>query len=69
MPTHSQWTEKSRIKTPFDTFALDATTFIIRKAVVSVAGAKAPDIAGNSNIYLAELENPWTLKGEPVRLQ
>ncbi len=31
-------------------------------------GAKAPDISGNSNLYLCEMENPWTLKGEPVML-
>jgi GH43 family beta-xylosidase len=31
-------------------------------------GAKIPDIEGNSNLYLAEMANPWTLKGEPVML-
>ncbi|QUJ00753.1 hypothetical protein KCP73_07305 [Salmonella enterica subsp. enterica] len=39
MPTHltGKWTEKGQIKTPFDTFALDATTFIIRES--SICGA------------------------------
>ncbi|STV58648.1 alpha-L-arabinofuranosidase II [Klebsiella pneumoniae subsp. ozaenae] len=27
-----------------------------------------PHIEGNSNLYLAEMANPWTLKGEPVML-
>lgn len=31
-------------------------------------GAKSPHIEGNSNLYLAEMANPWTLKGEPVML-
>ncbi|MBN0712478.1 family 43 glycosylhydrolase, partial [Pseudomonas aeruginosa] len=29
---------------------------------------KSPHIEGNSNLYLAEMANPWTLKGEPVML-
>ncbi len=35
--------------------------------MVSV-GCAYSDIAGNSNIYLAELENPWTIKKAVVRL-
>ncbi|SUG52219.1 glycosyl hydrolase [Salmonella enterica subsp. arizonae] len=60
--------KKGQVKTPFDTFALDATTFHHQGKQWYLWAQKAPDIAGNSNIYLAELENPWTLKGEPVRL-
>ncbi len=56
------------MKTPFDTFALDATTFVHRGKRWYLWAQKAPDIAGNSNLYLAEMENPWTLKGEPVLL-
>lgn len=67
-PLTGKWTEKGQIKTPFDTFALDATTFYHQGKQWYLWAQKAPDIAGNSNIYLAELENPWTLKGEPVRL-
>ncbi|PLL42411.1 alpha-N-arabinofuranosidase, partial [Klebsiella michiganensis] len=29
---------------------------------------KDPEIKGNTNLYLAELANPWTLKGQPLRL-
>ncbi|SUG16786.1 glycosyl hydrolase [Salmonella enterica subsp. arizonae] len=67
-PLTGVWTEKGQVKTPFDTFALDATTFHHQGKQWYLWAQKAPDIAGNSNIYLAELENPWTLKGEPVRL-
>ncbi|EJS2362633.1 family 43 glycosylhydrolase [Salmonella enterica] len=67
-PLTGVWTEKGQVKTPFDTFALDATTFHHQGKQWYLRAQKAPDIAGNSNIYLAELENPWTLKGEPVRL-
>ncbi|HID2488549.1 TPA: family 43 glycosylhydrolase [Enterobacter cloacae] len=62
------WTEKGQVKTPFDTFALDATTFVHQGKRWYLWAQKAPDISGNSNLYLCEMENPWTLKGEPVML-
>lgn len=67
-PMSGKWQGKGQIITPFDTFALDATTFHHQGKQWYLWAQKAPDIAGNSNIYLAELENPWTLKGEPVML-
>jgi GH43 family beta-xylosidase len=67
-PLSGQWQEKGQVKTPFDTFALDATTFYHQGKYWYLWAQKAPDIAGNSNLYLAELENPWTIKGEPVML-
>jgi GH43 family beta-xylosidase len=59
---------KGQIKTPFDTFALDATTFVHQGKRWYLWAQKAPDISGNSNLYLCEMANPWTLKGEPVML-
>ncbi len=67
-PLTGCWVEKGQVVTPWDTFALDATTFRHQGKQWYLWAQKAPDIPGNSNIYLAELENPWTLKGEPVML-
>lgn len=67
-PLTGSWVEKGQIKTQFDTFALDATTFEHQGKRWYLWAQKAPDIPGNSNIYLCEMENPWTLKGEPVML-
>ena len=67
-PLTGSWVEKGQVKTPFDTFALDATTFHHQDKQWYLWAQKAPDITGNSNLYLAELENPWTLKGEPLML-
>ena len=67
-PLTGTWTEKGQVKTPFDTFALDATTFVHQGKRWYLWAQKAPDISGNSNLYLCEMENPWTLKGEPVML-
>ncbi|XUA18594.1 glycoside hydrolase family 43 protein [Citrobacter sp. OP27] len=67
-PLTGMWWEKGQVKTPFDTFALDATTFEHQGKHWYLWAQKAPDIAGNTNLYLAELENPWTIKGKPVML-
>lgn len=69
MPTHSPASGRRKVKLKHRLIPSPSMPPLLSsgKAVVSV-GTKAPDIAGNSNIYLAELENPWTIKGEPVRL-
>lgn len=67
-PLAGKWVEKGQIKTQYDTFALDATTFVHQGKRWYLWAQKAPDIAGNTNLYLCEMANPWTLKGEPVML-
>lgn len=67
-PLTGHWTNRGKFETPYDTFALDATTFHHQGKQWYCWAQKAPDIDGNSNVYLAELENPWTLKGDPVML-
>lgn len=68
MAEESQWFEHGRIQTPLDTFSLDATVFTANKKLYYVWAQKDPAIKGNSNIYIAEMENPWTLKSKPVLL-
>lgn len=68
MRTEDDWQEKGQIKTPLDTFALDATTFEHHDKLYYVWAQKDPEIFGNTNLYIAEMENPWTLKTEPVML-
>ena len=67
-PLSGTWREKGQVKTPFDTFALDATTFVHQGKRWYLWAQKSPEITGNSNLYIAEMENPWTLKGKPVLL-
>jgi len=64
----SQWQPPRRVHTPIDSFSLDATSFHHQGKNWYLWAQKDPAIAGNSNLYLAELENPWTLKGPPVML-
>ncbi|WP_145520633.1 glycoside hydrolase family 43 protein [Yersinia mollaretii] len=67
-PLTGNWVEKGRVATPLDSFSLDATHFEHRGQHYYLWAQKDPAIRGNSNLYLAEMENPWTLKGEPVML-
>jgi GH43 family beta-xylosidase len=67
-PLRDAWIERGQIATPIDSFALDATVFEQRGLRYLVWAQKDPAIAGNTNLYIARLENPWTLAGAPVRL-
>lgn len=67
-PLSGKWVEKGQVKTQFDSFCLDATTFKHQGKQWYLWAQKDPSIAGNSNIYLAELETPWAIKGNPVML-
>lgn len=67
-PLEGNWIEKPQIKTKWNSFSLDATTFEHQGRRYYVWAQKDPDIPGNSNLYISEMENPWTLKGEQVCL-
>ncbi|MEY8749293.1 glycoside hydrolase family 43 protein [Alkalicoccobacillus gibsonii] len=67
-PLEGEWVEKGQIKTKWESFALDATYFSHNGTSYLVWPQKDPNIEGNSNLYIAELENPWTLKGEQVMI-
>ncbi|ROP59772.1 GH43 family beta-xylosidase [Enterobacter sp. BIGb0383] len=67
-PQRGKWVERGELKTQFDSFALDATTFSHQGRQWYLWAQKDPAIPGNTNLYLAELENAWTIKGKPVML-
>ncbi|SUH39612.1 glycosyl hydrolase [Salmonella enterica subsp. enterica] len=71
MPTHSPASgrRKVRLKHRLIPSPSMATTFYHQGKQWYLWAQKAPDIAGNSNIYLAELENPWTIKGRAGKTQ
>ncbi|MDA9470000.1 glycoside hydrolase family 43 protein [Enterococcus sp. 5H] len=67
-PMNSNWEEKGQIKTQFDSFSLDGTMFEHRERLYYVWAQQDPVIPGNSNLYISEMENPWTLKGKQTLL-
>ncbi|MDQ0112284.1 glycoside hydrolase family 43 protein [Paenibacillus harenae] len=67
-PLEGQWVEKGEIKTAWDSFSLDATSFEHNGEQYLVWAQKDPQIEGNTNLYIAEMDNPWTLRSEQVRI-
>lgn len=67
-PLEGEWTEKGRLKTGWESFTLDGTTFEYHGSRYFVWAQKDPAIKGNTNLYIAAMENPWTLRGGQVRL-
>ncbi|WP_035155365.1 family 43 glycosylhydrolase [Cohnella thermotolerans] len=67
-PFQGKWVEKGQIKTKWESFALDATTFEHNGKRYLVWAQKDPSIVGNSNLYISAMRNPWTLEGEQVMI-
>lgn len=67
-PLTGKWIEKGQVKTAQESFSLDATVFELHDKLYYVWAQKEPAIPGNSNLYLSEMENPWTLKGKQLLL-
>jgi GH43 family beta-xylosidase len=67
-PFTGRWAEKGQIRTRWETFSLDATTFEHRGQRYLAWAQKDPEITGNTNLYLARMDTPWSITGEPVRL-
>ncbi|MBS5938801.1 MAG: family 43 glycosylhydrolase [Clostridium sp.] len=69
-PLEGRWIEKGKIETGWDSFALDATTFSHNGKLYYVWAQEETEVEpkSHSNIYIAEMENPWTLKSKAVLL-
>jgi len=67
-PFEGTWVEKGPIRTEWDTFSLDATTFEHRGVRYLAWAQKDPAIEGNTNLYLARMDTPWSIVGPQVRL-
>nr|WP_226037272.1 family 43 glycosylhydrolase [Aquibacillus saliphilus] len=60
-PLEGNWIEKGQINTEFQSFSLDATTFENRGKRYLVWAQKV-DNDTISNLYIAQMSNPWTIK-------
>ncbi|MEK5397724.1 glycoside hydrolase family 43 protein [Paenibacillus sp. FSL K6-2859] len=62
-PLEGSWTERGQVRTAWESFSLDATTFEHNGSLYYVWAQKDPEIEGNSNLYISKMCNPWTLIG------
>ena len=67
-PLEGNWIEKGQLKTNWESFSLDSTTFEHKGVRYLVWAQKDPNIYGNSNLYIAKMKNPWTIEGEQVMI-
>jgi GH43 family beta-xylosidase len=67
-PLEPTWVEKGQIRTDWDSFSLDATTFEHRGVRYLVWAQQGLEKDGNSNLYIAEMSDQWTIRGEQVLL-
>jgi GH43 family beta-xylosidase len=67
-PLEGDWTEKGQIVTGWESFSLDATSFEHEGEQYLVWAQQDPAIKGNSNLYIATMSNPWTLKSKQVMI-
>ncbi|WP_083975335.1 family 43 glycosylhydrolase [Herbidospora daliensis] len=68
-PLTGSWTERGRIYTPWDTFSLDASTFVHNNIRYLIWAQAEPGISTNSNLYIARMgSNPWQITGNTTRL-
>lgn len=67
-PMQGEWAFAGQVDSGIDAFCLDATRFEHRGRCYYLWAQKHPDVPGNSNLYLAEMETPTRIKGAPVML-
>lgn len=67
-PFRGTWVERGQVRTAWETFSLDATTFTHRGVRYLAWAQHEPDMDNNTALWLSEMANPWTLKGPQIRL-
>jgi len=65
-PLQGTWVERGQIRTNWESFSLDATTFELNGTRYLVWAQHDPHIGGNTNLYIAVMSNPWTISGTQV---
>ena len=67
-PLAGPWVEKGQFTTHLDSFSLDSTTFAHRGVRYFVWAQHDPVIGGNTNLYIARMDSPWSITGTPVMI-
>jgi GH43 family beta-xylosidase len=65
-PLEGPWHEKGQVVTNLDSFSLDATTFEANGVRYLVWAQGDETVGKGTNLYIAEMSNPWTIKGKQV---
>jgi GH43 family beta-xylosidase len=66
-PLEGEWVEKGQLKTGWESFSLDASTFEHRGQRYLLWTQRHPEIKG-TNIYIAKMDTPWSISTPAVLL-
>ena len=67
-PLAGEWLERGQLRTGWESFTLDATTFVMGGVRYLAWAQKDPKIEGNTNLYLAKMDSPTSIVLPAVRL-
>jgi len=67
-PFRGEWVERGRLKTGWESFSLDATTFAHRGRRYLVWTQRAADGSKGTNIYIAKMDTPLSIAGPATLL-
>jgi GH43 family beta-xylosidase len=67
-PLQGEWIMKGKLADASDKWAIDASVFENRGRIYAVWSGWEGDENGTQSIYIAELKNPWTVKGKRTRI-
>jgi GH43 family beta-xylosidase len=67
-PLEGEWTMKGKLADPSDKWAIDPTVFENAGKMYAAWSGWEGDVNGVQSIFIAELENPWTIKGQRARI-
>lgn len=67
-PLEGEWVERGQLKTGWESFSLDATTFEHRGQRYLSWTQRAPDGSKGTNIYLAKMDGPLAIRQPAVML-
>src|SRR6185295_4076828 len=67
-PLSGEWRMKGKVTDATDRWAIDATVFEDASRLFMIWSGWPADSNGTQNLYIAELADPWTVKGERVMI-
>ncbi|MGW1269571.1 family 43 glycosylhydrolase [Streptomyces sp. NPDC002491] len=67
-PLTATWTEKGQIKTTWESFSLDSTTFVVNGVRYLAWAQRNPAENNNTSLFIAKMANPWTITGTPAEI-
>ena len=67
-PFEGAWIERGQLKTAWDSFSLDATTFEHRGVRYLVWAQRDPSVENNTDLYIAKMASPTSITGKQVLL-